>query len=752
MDPALNDAPSMAESSNDPVKNDADTVLHHALNDAPSMAESSNDPAKNDADTVLHQESTSASTPQDVKESVGDDAPGDDALDKDGNIERPLQIITTGTDADSFHIVENNLALIVSKIPSHTKVAIVSVVGAFRSGKSFLLNFFLRYLRYNKNRIIKKDRGNKLVIDDDDVFSEEWMTDEGELLCEGNKNENNSNSKTVSSFAWRGGEERETTGIWMWSEPFCRVIEDADGKQEKIAIILMDTQGMFDNETSMTLTAQIFGLSTFVSSFQIFNVNRQLSEDSLQHLALFSEYGRLAVGKGVIIPEGEKSEEEKNESEKRDSNSSDLVIDDLDANEATTDNSTGVENTPDPSTEKPKDVIIKLENKPFQRVQFLVRDWQNFSVEPETASSSSSKSAVYEKLCAEMKTYFTNVFKEKIILDLQSTREQIYRCFESIDAFLLPHPGNAITKRNYNGGISKIEPFFRFMLNRYVRHVLEESIAPKLMNNRTITGIELQNYFEEYVKMFQQGNKKFPKAMTMLEATAEANNRNSHYLAMDLYKTSMRELVKENDNTYVKDKELNGHHSAAHKKANGLFDEMATIGSTHSIATYRTRLNDEITEEFKRFTTLNSLRNPFKDVEIYAIPVAVGASTWFVATLFDIVCTSEVCEAVESAFKNVYMFVAFMVVLYAFWNPFKDISMYTMPLVVAVGAWFIATFINVTCTTTTCEKASDAFERVYYFIVLSLVVLIYKNFRGTFSFITDAVQQGMKAGLKEKKD
>lgn len=69
------------------------------------------------------------------------------------------------------------------------------------------------------------------------------------------------------SFAWRGGQQRQTTGIWMWSEPFFR--ETSASKGDKIAILLMDTQGMFDNETTMTLTAQIFGLSTLVSSFQV---------------------------------------------------------------------------------------------------------------------------------------------------------------------------------------------------------------------------------------------------------------------------------------------------------------------------------------------------------------------------------------------------------------------------------------------------------------------------------------------------
>ena len=75
-------------------------------------------------------------------------------------------------------------------------------------------------------------------------------------------------NKELTSFAWRGGMERQTTGIWMWSEPFLRTPK---GSCEQVAVLLMDTQGMFDNETSMALTAQIFGLSTFVSSFQVRN-------------------------------------------------------------------------------------------------------------------------------------------------------------------------------------------------------------------------------------------------------------------------------------------------------------------------------------------------------------------------------------------------------------------------------------------------------------------------------------------------
>ena len=78
----------------------------------------------------------------------------------------------------------------------------------------------------------------------------------------------------MSNFAWRGGQERQTTGIWMWSEPFLRTPR---GSSEQVAVLLMDTQGMFDNETSMALTAQIFGLSTFVSSFQVIVLSKALT-------------------------------------------------------------------------------------------------------------------------------------------------------------------------------------------------------------------------------------------------------------------------------------------------------------------------------------------------------------------------------------------------------------------------------------------------------------------------------------------
>lgn len=129
------------------------------------------------------------------------------------------------------------------------KVAIVAVVGAFRTGKSFLLSLFLRYLRSGSTS----------------DPSTAWMTREGEELLEGNLNEGGwamvdsgkEGSPEVNplpllrekSFSWRGGQKRMTTGLWLWSEPFIRKTRATGG--EEIAVLLMDTQGMFDNQTTV---------------------------------------------------------------------------------------------------------------------------------------------------------------------------------------------------------------------------------------------------------------------------------------------------------------------------------------------------------------------------------------------------------------------------------------------------------------------------------------------------------------------
>lgn len=96
----------------------------------------------------------------------------------------------------------------------------------------------------------------------------------------------NSNSNELIGFKWQGGKTPTTSGIWMWSEVFTHDLENG----EKVAIILLDTQGIFDTNTSVEECTTIFGLTTMLSSVQLFNVKDQIQEDDLLHLDLFTGY------------------------------------------------------------------------------------------------------------------------------------------------------------------------------------------------------------------------------------------------------------------------------------------------------------------------------------------------------------------------------------------------------------------------------------------------------------------------------
>ncbi|XP_034043449.1 atlastin-2-like [Thalassophryne amazonica] len=176
---------------------------------------------------------------------------------EDVGVARPVQIVVADEDEHSFWLQEEVLErLLLQKEVQDLHVVVVSVAGAFRKGKSFLLDFMLRYM-YNQSSL-------------------SWIGGEDQPL---------------TGFTWRGGCERETTGIQAWNQVF--VVEKPDGC--KVALLLIDTQGAFDSQSTIKDCATLFALSTMTSSVQVYNLSQNVQEDDLQHLQLFTEYGRLAM-------------------------------------------------------------------------------------------------------------------------------------------------------------------------------------------------------------------------------------------------------------------------------------------------------------------------------------------------------------------------------------------------------------------------------------------------------------------------
>nr|XP_014425519.2 atlastin-1 [Pelodiscus sinensis] len=123
-------------------------------------------------------------------------------------------------------------------------------------------------------------------------FMLRYMYDKDSIDWVGDYNE------PLTGFSWRGGSERETTGIQIWSEVF--LVDKPDGK--KVAVLLMDTQGTFDSQSTLRDSATVFALSTMISSIQVYNLSQNVQEDDLQHLQLFTEYGRLAMEETFLKP------------------------------------------------------------------------------------------------------------------------------------------------------------------------------------------------------------------------------------------------------------------------------------------------------------------------------------------------------------------------------------------------------------------------------------------------------------------
>jgi len=426
---------------------------------------------------------------------------------------QPLQIIEISDEDHSFKLNEEAL----NKILSNDKVkdlpvCVVSVAGAFRRGKSFLLDFFLRYLSREGD--------------------DNWMGDDTE-----------DNTKPLEGFHWRGGSERDTTGILIWSEVF--TAHTRKGKQ--VAIVLMDTQGAFDCNSTVRDCATIFALSAMISSVLVYNLSQNIQEDDLQHLQLFTEYGRLAM-----------------------------------------------EDSGD---------------TPFQRLQFLVRDW-SYPYEADYGAEG-GRSILDRRLQV---SDFQHV-------ELQNLRKHINACFDRIEAFLLPHPGLRVaTDPNFDGKLKDIEPLFIKQLKDFIPMLLSpENALPRKISGAEVKCKDLSRYMRAYVDIFK--GDEMPEPKSMLEATSEANNLASLSEAKDLY-TNMMEGVCGGDKPFINEHILEIEHLRIRDAALETFDGRRKMGGEEFSAKYREKLEGEMNEAFENYKSHNESKNLFRAANT---PITLGA-------------------------------------------------------------------------------------------------------------------------------
>ncbi|GIY07469.1 atlastin-2 [Caerostris extrusa] len=427
------------------------------------------------------------------------------------------------------------------------KIVVVSVAGAFRKGKSFLLNFMLRYL---------ESQGQS-----------DWLGDEQEPL---------------KGFSWRGGSERDTTGILIWNKVFPLTLPSG----EEIAVLLMDTQGAFDSNSTVKECATVFALSTMLSSIQVYNLSSNIQEDDLQHLELFTEYGRLAM-------EGN-------------------------------------------------------DDKPFQKLMFLVRDW-SFPYEAEFGKDG-GQSILNRRL----------EISEKQHPQLQQLRKHIRSCFKEVECFLMPHPGFEVaTSPAFDGRLADIRKEFIKHLQDFIQLLLSpENVIPKQIGGRDITAKDIINYFKVYVDIFKGGE--LPEPKSMLNATAEANNLSAAANSKDYYNAEM-EKVCGGDRPYVNHQTLQRMHFEIRQSALAKFSETKKMGSEDLVHTFKEKLVKEIDEMYESFVRFN-------DGKQMAHAVRTPATLLFIIFICYINSTFLQMIGLEAFAVSINLFMVVAVVALALWG------------------------------------------------------------------------------------
>uniref|UniRef100_A0A0A9XY37 Atlastin n=1 Tax=Lygus hesperus TaxID=30085 RepID=A0A0A9XY37_LYGHE len=409
-------------------------------------------------------------------------------------------------------------------------VVVVSVAGAFRKGKSFILDFFLRYMNF-------KYASEDVIADDADF---DWMGKDDQPL---------------EGFSWRGGSERDTTGILMWSKIFLTTLKNG----EKVAIILLDTQGTFDSESTVRDCATVFALSTMISSIQIYNLSQNIQEDDLQHLQLFTEYGRLALADSG--------------------------------------------------------------KKPFQKLQFLVRDW-SFPYEAEYGDVGGQK--ILDKRLQISKNQHP---------ELQSIRKHIRSCFTDINCFLMPHPGLRVaTNPHFDGRLTDIEDEFKACLRKLVPLLLApENLIVKEINGHKVKAKELLQYFQSYILVYS--GDELPEPKSMLVATAEANNLSAVAAAKETYHTLM-ENVCGGAKPYLNSAHLETEHFRIKATAIDQFSKKRKMGGEEFSETYRIKLESDMDDLYLQFKLHNESKNIFKAARTPAVFFAIAVAFYVLSGIF----------------------------------------------------------------------------------------------------------------------
>lgn len=151
--------------------------------------------------------------------------------------------------------------------------------------------------------------------------------------------------------------------------------------------------------------------------------------------------------------------------------------------------------------------------RPFQKLQFLVRDW-SFPYEAEYGAEGG-------KIILDRRLEVS----DRQHPELQSLRRHITACFTDIECFLMPHPGLTVaTNPSFDGRLAHITPEFKNSLEELVPMILApENLILKEINGQKVCARDLIQYFISYMNIYKGNELPEPKTMLVVSIFAFKN-------------------------------------------------------------------------------------------------------------------------------------------------------------------------------------------------------------------------------------
>jgi heat shock protein 1/8 len=388
------------------------------------------------------------------------------------------------------------------------KLAVISIAGPSRRGKSFFLSFLIRYLEALEQDI------------------PDWLDWE------------NKDKPLDHGFRWTLSHEHETSGMLMWSKPF--IVKQPN--EQEVAVLLMDTQGTYDEVSTPRERSAIVGLSLLTSSCLIFNFSNMLQEDCLESLHAYIQYGLMAMQK-------------------------------------------------DPTGDESMEIDSDASEFPFQRLFFLIRDWSFPSKFPYGIKG--GKDYLKDKLS----------LKDNMPEDLKKVRETLQQCFQRMDCFLMPDIGEKAKQEGFNGSLAQISDKFANKLEELVEDLCNpEDVPVKAVFGNDVLAPDFLGYFEQYVAIFN--SEETPSPLTLIEATARIANQTLVSQCRRKYLDSMKR--KQRGKKFLSDSALDKLHKSIMGEAVEQFGKARKMGGADLISSFREDLIYQLKfEEFDKIVQEN---------------------------------------------------------------------------------------------------------------------------------------------------